>query len=88
MEPVLLSDLREAENHSSIIKDGFHSLSILKDAAQGETNDGANHTCMEIYASMQECLSSYLAAADRDAGRIREIGLHFADVDSGLSDGM
>lgn len=88
MEPVLLSDLRESENQSSIIKEGFHNLRVLKSVVQGETNDEVNHTCMELYASMQECLSSYLVVADRDAGRIREIGLHFADVDCELSNGM
>lgn len=85
MEPVLKSDLGTAEDQSSNLKDGFRNLGELDNVAEGSTNDDVNQRCISLYESMQDILASYLAVAGRDAQRIQEIGLHFADVDSGMS---
>lgn len=85
MELVLKSDLGTAEDQSSDLKDGFRNLGELDNVAEGSTNDDVNQRCISLYESMQDILASYLAVAGRDAQRIQEIGLHFADVDSGMS---
>ena len=85
MEPLLKSDLGTAENQSSNLKDGFRNLGELDSVAVGSTNDDVIQRCISLYESMQEILTAYLTAAGRDAQRIREIGLHFADVDNGMS---
>lgn len=84
----LQSDLGTAKEHSGSLSTGADNLADIPQVSAGSTNDVTNQECTSSYEAIRSSLNAYLIVADRDAKRIQEIGLHFADVDAELSSGL
>ncbi len=81
MSNELKSDLSLTQEQSSNLFSASADLAELPSVNEGKTNHEINKEGMSAYESIKGCLERYLEGASRDAERIQQLGLHFADVD-------